>query len=243
MALARCTVALAMSIAVLVGAAGSGAARVATGDPTGAATEGGSTTVAVDGAGIGVQGTGSGPGSQGKGGRRPQPAGLRPGAVVVKYSTACFSGATYVVCQVDYCPMVTPGSHLVWRYHAVIGSNGRPGPWIGDGAVCLSGNAPGRPVPAFTLTEFRRLKLPPGKARIQPPSGHVLINIETNLYVEDPAPVTLTTTVIGLPVTVKATPARYRLTHPSPSTPTRPAPTSSAADRPEPPGRRGCWVW
>ena len=145
----------------------------------------------------------------GRGAPRPQPAGLRPGAVVVKYSTACFSGATHVVCQVDTCPMVTPGSHLVWRYHAVIGSNGRPGPWIGDGAVCLSGNAPGRPVPAFTLTEFRRLKLPPGKARIQPPSGHVLINIETNLYVQDPAPVTLTTTVIGLPVTVKATPARY----------------------------------
>ena len=63
-------------------------------------------------------------------------------------------------------------------------------------------------LPELTLTDFRRLPLPAGTSRVQPGNGYTVINIDTNVYAEAD-PVTLNTTLLGLPVQVRATPARY----------------------------------
>jgi hypothetical protein len=61
----------------------------------------------------------------------------------------------------------------------------------------------------FTAADFRRLSLPAGKIKVQPPTRRTLINIPTNLYTEA-ATVTIPTTVLGQPVRVRATPQNYR---------------------------------
>jgi hypothetical protein len=63
-------------------------------------------------------------------------------------------------------------------------------------------------VPVFGVEDFRRLPLPAGVVHIQPPNGRTLVNVPTNVYV-DADPVTLPTTLLGFPVRVRATPARF----------------------------------
>lgn len=71
------------------------------------------------------------------------------------------------------------------------------------------GSCPGAPVvPVLTAEEFRRLPLPAPVLHVQPDGDWVLTNIETIVYT-DPTPVTLTTQVLGVPVTVEATPSRF----------------------------------
>ena len=67
---------------------------------------------------------------------------------------------------------------------------------------------PAAAVPVLTANDFRRLPIPPGRVHIEPPDLRTLINVPTNVYVEA-APVLLPTTLLGLPVRVRATPARY----------------------------------
>lgn len=63
-------------------------------------------------------------------------------------------------------------------------------------------------VPVLTAEEFRRLPLPAPALTVQPDQGWVLVNIQTIVYT-DPTPVTLTTELLGVPVTVEATPTRF----------------------------------
>jgi hypothetical protein len=84
------------------------------------------------------------------------------------------------------------------------------GEWTFTSSRCLSaGQVPGRVVPAFTVADFRRLPLPPGKVVVQPGNGRTLVNVPTNVMVQAPQAV-LTTTVLGAPVRVRATAVRYR---------------------------------
>ena len=70
-----------------------------------------------------------------------------------------------------------------------------------------AGRLPG--LPPFTLRDFRRLPLPAGGVNVQPPNLRTLVNVPTNLYVQAEV-TTLTTTLVGFPVRVRATPVAYR---------------------------------
>jgi len=116
-----------------------------------------------------------------------------------------------------------PADVLYWRFTltAQPGSdkngrvNGKTVPlWVTSGRACLRPDQVpkvGAPTPVLTLRDFQRLPLPPGTAHVQPAVGWALINVETNVYV-DARPVVLTTTLLGQPVQVKATPVRFRWT-------------------------------
>ncbi|WP_225753147.1 PKD domain-containing protein [Actinotalea sp. Marseille-Q4924] len=61
---------------------------------------------------------------------------------------------------------------------------------------------------AMTAEDFRRLPLVPSTPSYQPVDGRGLVNKPLIVYT-DPAPQTLATTVLGVPVTVRATPVQY----------------------------------
>ncbi|UZN03038.1 hypothetical protein [Cellulomonas sp. S1-8] len=63
-------------------------------------------------------------------------------------------------------------------------------------------------LPELTEADFRLLPLPAPALTMQPDRGWVLINIETIVYT-DPTPVTLRTELLGIGVTVEATPTRW----------------------------------
>ena len=71
------------------------------------------------------------------------------------------------------------------------------------------GACPADVLPEFTAADFQRLPLPPTGTTVQPGTGYVLVGYGV-IVAADPAPVDLTTTLLGYPVTVHATPTRYR---------------------------------
>ena len=60
----------------------------------------------------------------------------------------------------------------------------------------------------LTAAEFSRLPLTPSAPQLQPADGRGLVNAALIVYA-DPAAQTLATTILGTPVTVRATPTRY----------------------------------
>ena len=80
------------------------------------------------------------------------------------------------------------------------------GPWeqVDDGGC------PEDPPVTVTVSaeDFRRLPLAPSTPSFQPADGRGLVNMPLIVFT-DPAPQTLATTVLGVPVTVRATPVRY----------------------------------
>jgi len=62
--------------------------------------------------------------------------------------------------------------------------------------------------PGMVLAEFRRLPLEASGLVVQPDRGWLLVNKPT-VVTADPAPQTLATTILGIPVTITATPASY----------------------------------
>ena len=107
-----------------------------------------------------------------------------------------------------------PRDLLVWVFRGPAGV-ARPtlSQWVLTATRCMSTQpaaSPG-PRPAFTLRDFRRLPLPPGGVNVQPPNLRTLVNVPTNVFVS--AAVTrLDTTLLGLPVRVRATPVRFHWT-------------------------------
>ena len=63
-------------------------------------------------------------------------------------------------------------------------------------------------LPAFTAADFRRLPLAPSPLWVQPPDGWTLVGTPAIVHT-DPGPQTLTTTLLGYPVTVRARPVRW----------------------------------
>lgn len=72
------------------------------------------------------------------------------------------------------------------------------------------GGCPEDPSVPVTLTaeDFRRLPLTASTPSYQPADGRGLVNMPLIVFT-DPAPQTLTTTVLGVPVTVRAAPVQY----------------------------------
>ena len=63
----------------------------------------------------------------------------------------------------------------------------------------------------MSATDFQRLPLAPSAIHIQPPTGWTLANVPTIVYASD-EPQTLRTTVLGVDVTVRASPVRFTWT-------------------------------
>lgn len=83
--------------------------------------------------------------------------------------------------------------------------------WVRAGQRCMAPSEASAVagLPLFTAREFRRLPLPPGGVRVQPPNLRTLVNVPTNLFVEAQVTV-LDTTLVGFPVRVRATPRQFR---------------------------------
>lgn len=63
-------------------------------------------------------------------------------------------------------------------------------------------------IAAAVVTEFRRLPLVSGAIQVQPSRGWTLVNVET-IVLTSPAQQTFATSVLGIPVTVRASPTRF----------------------------------
>ena len=91
-------------------------------------------------------------------------------------------------------------------YRREVAADGAPvGLWVQVDDGC-----PGDPQAAVFLSveDFRRLPLSASVASYQPSTGTGLVNMELIVFT-DPAPQVLQTTVLGTPVTVRATPAQF----------------------------------
>lgn len=115
---------------------------------------------------------------------------------------------------IDLCAATPENDLAFWEYTAPVGSND----WRATGRTVCRG--PGEDVdpvvqpvePVVTVTDFRRLPLPPARIKVQPPNRRTLINVPTNLYTQATA-VTLPTTILGQPIKVRATPQRFTWTY------------------------------
>jgi hypothetical protein len=83
------------------------------------------------------------------------------------------------------------------------------GPWTATGEVWCPST--GTVTPEAVAAEFARLPLPAPALTMQPDRGWVLVNMRTIVYT-DPAPAVFDLTLLGVPVHLTATPARYAWT-------------------------------
>jgi hypothetical protein len=104
------------------------------------------------------------------------------------------------------CEAMGESGVLYWIYRRAAGASGL---WEFVGQVCRSpAEVPEAVVPVFTAEDFRRLPLPAGGVHVEPPNLRTLINVPTNVYV-DADRVIIPTELLGFPVRVRATPARF----------------------------------
>lgn len=64
--------------------------------------------------------------------------------------------------------------------------------------------------PGRVLTAFRELSWPASDLTVQPPDGLTLVNFETNFFTRDTGAVTRSVRLLGQPITIEATPVRFR---------------------------------
>ncbi|SDQ46454.1 PKD domain-containing protein [Quadrisphaera sp. DSM 44207] len=134
-------------------------------------------------------------------------------AFIYRYVLACtdnadVGGATDAGCGLSStsCP---PDQLRHWLYRSP--ADAVLPRWDQFGSRCLTrveADAAGVEFPGFTLADLQRLPLPAGEPALEPGNGYVLINVPANVYA-DAEPVELATDVVGFPVQVRATPARY----------------------------------
>lgn len=84
------------------------------------------------------------------------------------------------------------------------------GAFVGEWVQVEVGGCPEDPATAVVLTaaEFRRLPLTASAPQVQPADGRGLVNMDLIVFT-DPTPQSLSTTVLGIPLTVRATPVGY----------------------------------
>lgn len=104
-----------------------------------------------------------------------------------------------------------PSDLMFWIYQGPVGvKSPSPGQWRLVSQVCMrTRRERGRVIPSMTVDDFRRLPLPPVVVHVQPASLRTLVNVETNVFV-DSRPTLLRTSLLGVPVRVRATPVAYR---------------------------------
>ncbi|MFN8077087.1 MAG: hypothetical protein U0Q15_16935 [Kineosporiaceae bacterium] len=103
------------------------------------------------------------------------------------------------------------GMYAVWTF---VGprdvAEPAPDKWTVTGWRCVREREQNEaaPVPVLDERQFRRLPIPAGVAHVQPSGRPVLVNMDTNVYV-DADDVLLRTTVLGRAVEVAAKPTRF----------------------------------
>ncbi len=116
------------------------------------------------------------------------------------------------MCQgaIAVCATAATPSVMYWFFTGPAGvAAPGPGQWSLTSSRCLTAaQVPGGAVPVLTEADFKKLPLPPGKILLQPGNGRTLLNVPTNVMVHAP-PAIVTTTLLGLPVRVRATAVRY----------------------------------
>lgn len=116
----------------------------------------------------------------------------------------CPNGAEPVPAVI--CPTGEVGLPPLWTRTADPASTTGWTPWT---MIAGSNTCPADPgFPALNATDFQRLPLTPSAIRIEPPTGWTLANVPTIVSTPNP-PQTLRTTVLGLGVTVRATPTTF----------------------------------
>ena len=158
----------------------------------------------------------------------------RPAAVPERLTTlvpACGSNdpnaavAAGVLCTAAMTACPTPGDVLFWVFTAPRAADGSAaGRWVAAGSLCrgaASAGAPAAatPAPVVTVEDLRRLGLPAPAVVVQPPGGRTVVGVPTNVYVQA-GPVVRDTTLLGLPVRVRAEPVRFRWDFGDGTTPT-----------------------
>lgn len=87
-----------------------------------------------------------------------------------------------------------------------------PPDWSIIGYVCLTSNDAGELgaiTPGMVAEAFQRLTWPEPELRVQPPDGETLVNFDTNFFTTLTEPSTQDVTLLGLTVTIEATPRSY----------------------------------
>lgn len=109
------------------------------------------------------------------------------------------------------CAATSADDMMFWIFTGPPGvADPSPDQWVRTGQQCMRPqDVPAAAIPAFTARDFRRLPLPPGGVRIEPPNLRTLINVPTNVYVLADVRI-INTTLLGFPVRVRATPERFR---------------------------------
>jgi len=86
--------------------------------------------------------------------------------------------------------------------------NGKP-----DGLTCLSADQAahfGEITPGYVAEQWQDLDWETAGLTLQPPDGQTLVNFPTNFFTTmSPQPQTLTVTLLGIPVTIEATPTAW----------------------------------
>lgn len=110
----------------------------------------------------------------------------------------------------DFCRASTsacpPGQTLTTTWTQVAGQTR----WTNEGTRCTSDAPAAEPVviPAVTVSDLRRVDLPPSPVLLQPGTGQALLNVPLVLRTSG-GTVTRDTTVLGFPVTIRATPVSW----------------------------------
>ncbi len=156
---------------------------------------------------------------------RDEAAGNRTGAGLASYAPPQYSYAKIpacsgndinagidVPCEEAATACGVPGQYQYWLFRGRhLLTIGEPG-WTRVGTFCSSPDTPGTDplLPGFTLTDFQRLPLPAGTSTVEPPGGNVLVGMPTNVYATPSSePALFDTTMLGVPVQVRATAARW----------------------------------
>ncbi|MEZ5194353.1 MAG: hypothetical protein R2734_19040 [Nocardioides sp.] len=88
----------------------------------------------------------------------------------------------------------------------------RPPSWSLIGYACLTDAEAGELgglTPAMVAAAFQRLTWPEPELRVQPPDGETLVNFDTNFFTTLTEPSTQDVTLLGITVTIEATPQSY----------------------------------
>ena len=125
-----------------------------------------------------------------------------------RLAPACDLGGAAVCHEPAVCDE-PPGSH---RYDVFRSPDVEPPDWVVIGQTCLTdSDAAGLGVvtPGMVLEAFRSLSWPAAEVVVQPPGGETLVNLETNFYTGLTGPSTQQVTLVGVGVTIEATPQGY----------------------------------
>lgn len=119
------------------------------------------------------------------------------------HRSACTAGEGF--CALDS----GPGRIAAWR---VTRTSSGPDGWTNTGEIDCLRPAQGAAAVTVSSAQFRRLPIPAPKIITQPATQVVLVNLGANLLTTKRTE-TLTTTVLGQPVQVRATPTTYHWTY------------------------------